>query len=194
MPQIGLLPSVTHHSSCKKKEAENSLLLSSNLPILSCKKYICCAPSRPAAGAVWIAGSDETLVWTGDCSNLGVLSHVVPLQLYDNVFPLNSEDLGHLDCSSNTATSMQIKIPATIDTGSTYSIRVLTLPQLSSSATFQISKSAPISSSTLVSSSPSPSNLISTGTKTNAGGQNEFSFVAQVIFSGAALVAFLLTF
>jgi len=95
--------------------------------------------SAPITSTVWTAGSSQTVSWTNDCSDLSNTTYPIILQEQQgaNQVPVSGlAPIGTLDC--NSAGSSPVQIPATLPTGTTYSILVTNGDGLSYSAQFTI--------------------------------------------------------
>ncbi|KAF9108152.1 hypothetical protein BGX27_008445 [Mortierella sp. AM989] len=97
---------------------------------------------NPTLQTTWTSGKDGYISWTGSCGNLGNASHAVPVQLMNG--PAGSvayvTDLGTIDCSDPIKNSISITVPGTekgVSSG-TYSLQILTQPDISYSSTFNI--------------------------------------------------------
>ncbi|KAF9904633.1 hypothetical protein EC991_002507 [Linnemannia zychae] len=100
----------------------------------------------PISTTVWTAGSDATISWSNDCSDLANTTFPVVLQIQR----LNNDKiqdpvpglapLGTIDCSEPN--SITIKVPTTVATGSKYSVLVNRQPDPSYSALFTINNPA----------------------------------------------------
>lgn len=127
---------------------------------------------QPIQATVWTAGATETVSWTTDCSDLPATVFDIVLQVQQGTLQVpvaGLKPIGSLDCSGASSTTVQI--PATITTGSTYSILVVNGGIQSYSAQFTINGVAGGNATTtapaVVSSSASASTVSATATGTS---------------------------